>query len=317
MANVSLAKWLMRKWEIVPSPPTVAVGELQEVFQHPMFTQGSEDQRRAIMLESARNKYDSELAYPWDHYFGVDLRPLLAGKRVLDLGCFNGGRGVAWCERYGLAHLSGIDVDQVYIDAARQFAALKQVQTDYQVAVGERLPFEDAAFDAVLTFDVFEHVQDLAKTLAECRRVLKPGGKLYVVFPSFYQPIEHHLSMVTRFPGLHWCFSARTLLRAYCEILAERGEASSWYRRESPEPRPWEKGNTINGTTLSEFERLVRASSWKVVLHSLKPIGSIGRNISRKPGIAILTAPLALLTRVPGLREIVLHRNTFILEKTG
>jgi 2-polyprenyl-6-hydroxyphenyl methylase/3-demethylubiquinone-9 3-methyltransferase len=44
-----------------------------------------------------------------------------------------------------------------------------------------RLPFTDASFDAVVAVETFEHVGDLGETIAEARRVLKPGGRLIVV----------------------------------------------------------------------------------------------------------------------------------------
>ena len=68
-------------------------------------------------------------------------------------------------------------------------------------SVAENLPFPDERFDAILSFDVFEHVQDVAATLAECHRVLKQGGLLLVVFPGYWQPREHHLGLATRLPG--------------------------------------------------------------------------------------------------------------------
>lgn len=45
-----------------------------------------------------------------------------------------------------------------------------------------RLPFEDAAFDVVLSFGVLEHVEDDVRSLAELRRVTKPQGLLFVFF---------------------------------------------------------------------------------------------------------------------------------------
>ena len=316
MLSVQLAKRMMLLRQVSPVAPTgEQVGELQEIFDHPRFTHGSEKERRAMMQASALAKYKSEMEYPWDHYFGMDLRPWLKGKRALDLGCFNGGRGVAWAERYGLAQLLGVDVAEPYIAAANEFAASRNVPAQFQLARGELLPFDDASLDAVLSFDVMEHVQDVPGTLAECRRVLRPGGQLFVVFPSYYQPNEHHLSMVTRLPGVQYVFSARTLLKAYCEILDERGRSADWYRRRSVDLQPWERGNAINGTTLAQFRRYVRGADWVTLRHIRKPIGSIGRNASKSKLAKAMSALFYPLVWIPGLEEIFLHRISYVLQK--
>ncbi len=317
MTSVQVAKTIMKFREIAPTAPKIgSIGELQEIFRHPVFLEGSEVERRAIMLESARSKYQSELAYPWDHYFGQSLEPFLRNKVALDLGCFTGGRSAAWYERYHLSYLNGIDVEQDFINAATQFAALKGLRARYHVAQGEALPFGDGELDAILSFDVFEHVRDVGRTLEECHRVLKIGGRLFVVFPSYFHPLEHHLALVTRLPGIHYFFSGRTLVRAYYEILEERGDAARWYRRRSPQLEPWERGNTINGTTFTQFKELVRRGGWKVVLQAKRPIGAIGRNVSKSRAAALLSGPFALGARLPGFREVCLHRITYILERS-
>jgi ubiquinone/menaquinone biosynthesis C-methylase UbiE len=315
MMSVQLAKSLMKRWEAFPPSPSADAGELQEVFRHEIFVNGTDAERKAIMLESSQSKYRTELAYPWDHYFGRDLAPLLQGKVALDLGCFTGGRGAAWFERYRLGFLTGIDVKQEFIDAATQFARMKKISAEYSVAHGEELPFEDNALDAILSYDVFEHVQNVRYTLGECHRVLKKGGRLFVVFPGYFHPTEHHLALATRLPCIHYFFSGETLVRAYNEILEERGESAYWYKRRSPQMEPWERGNTINGTTLVQFRRFIRDHDWKVVLHSRKPIGSIGRNVSKVRALALLSRPFGVATNIPGLREMFLHRITYILQK--
>jgi len=317
MMNVQLAKSLMKRWEAFPPPPGENAGEFQEVFRHAIFVKGTEAERKAIMLASSESKYRNELAYPWDHYFGMDLAPLLRGKAALDLGCFTGGRGAAWFERYGLGFLTGIDVKQEFIDAAKQFAALRKIPAAYRVAVGEDLPFEDDSLDAILSYDVFEHVQNVRYTLGECHRVLKKGGRLFVVFPGYFHPTEHHLALATRLPCIHYLFSGETLVRAYHEILEERGEEAYWYKRRSPKMESWERGNTINGTTLAQFRRFIRDRDWKVILHSRKAIGSIGRNASKMRALALLSRPFKVAASVPGLREMFLHRITYILQKGG
>jgi SAM-dependent methyltransferase len=143
--------------------------------------------------------------------------------------------------------------------------------------MAESLPFEHETIDAILSFDVFDHIQDVQRTLDECWRVLKPSGRLFVVFPSYYRPTEHHLWFVTKLPFVHYFFSREALIKAYCEILEERGTDANWYKRYPPNPEPWEKCQSINGTTLSQFRKFLDNNSWNTVVHSRKAIGTIGR----------------------------------------
>ena len=316
MMNVQLAKSLMKKWEAFPPPPGDDAGELQEVFRHAIFVNGTEAERKAIMLASSESKYRGELAYPWDHYFGTtDLVPLLRGKAVLDLGCFTGGRGAAWFERYKLGFLTGIDVKQEFIDAATQFARLKKIAAEYRVAQGEQLPFEDNTLDAILSYDVFEHVQNVRYTLGECHRVLKKGGRLFVVFPGYFHPTEHHLDLATKLPCIHYFFSGETLVRAYNEILEERGEGAYWYKRQSPANGTLGERQYDQRDHARTVPPLHPRTRLNVVLHSTKPIGSIGRNASKSRALALLSHPFGVAANIPGLHEMFLHRITYILQK--
>lgn len=315
MRSTRIAKFMMKTFEVHPTFSDTDVGDLNEVFNHKSFLHATESQQNCIKLKSSESKYNGEFQYPWDNYFGFDLSPVLQGKRALDLGCFTGGRSVAWFERYKLQKIVGIDVKQVYIDAAKQFATVHNANAEFRMGCGETVPFEDETFDAILSFDVFEHVRSVWQTLKECYRVLKTGGKVFAVFPSYFHPIEHHLSLVTRVPGIHWIFTGETLIRAYSEILEERGENAYWYARSSPTLESWERGNTINGTTFSAFKHLISGMNWKVVSYIRKPIGSIGRNVTRHRLVPTIAKLLFPLTLVPGGQEIFLHRITCILEK--
>jgi 2-polyprenyl-3-methyl-5-hydroxy-6-metoxy-1,4-benzoquinol methylase len=308
-----LAKAAMKLREVVPDPANT--DGLQEVFNLRGFLHASQSQRNEIMLKSCHAKYREEVEYPWDAYFEIDIVPLLTGKSVLDMGCFNGGRGAAWYERYTLSQITGIDVDHVFIEAATRFAAARGIRAQYTLAQGEELPFEDRTFDAILSFDVLEHVRSVSATMKECYRVLKPGGRFFLVFPSYFHPNEHHLGMVTRLPGIQYLFSGKTLIRAYSEILAERGDGAYWYQRGSNEPAHWERGHTINGTTLARFRPVLRELNWRILHQSRKPILTVGRNMSRSALNRFAGTLLTPLARVPGVQEVFLHRLTFVLEK--
>ena len=92
--------------------------------------------------------------------------------RVLEVGCGAGGMAKAIkFYRPGL-DVSGIDISKKAINQARKNSSgVKFSQGNVY-----KLPFRDKSFDAVLMFDLLEHLDDPPKSLLEIRRVLKPGG---------------------------------------------------------------------------------------------------------------------------------------------
>jgi len=108
----------------------------------------------------------------------------LEGRRILDIGC-----GVGAFVRRLLEfspRVAGIDVD-----AERVIEGGKDVP-DLALALGERLPFRDGAFDVVLLHEVLEHVTDDQATLREAHRVLATGGKAVIFCPNRLYPFETH-----------------------------------------------------------------------------------------------------------------------------
>ena len=106
--------------------------------------------------------------------------PFLApGMRLLDIGCGPGTITAALAEIVGTA--IGVDINPNAIASARQLAAhAGPTKLCFVEADMTALPFEDGAFDAVFFHAVLYHQSraKLATTLAEARRVLRPGGLL-------------------------------------------------------------------------------------------------------------------------------------------
>ena len=104
---------------------------------------------------------------------------LASGMRLLDVGCGPGTITAALAEIVGAA--IGVDIEPNAIAAARQLAAHSGSTNLFFVEADmTALPFADAAFDAVFFHAVLYHQSPakLTETLAEARRVLKPGGVL-------------------------------------------------------------------------------------------------------------------------------------------
>lgn len=115
------------------------------------------------------------------------------GKSVLDLGCGGGFMAEALKERG--ATVTGVDLSEAAIGAARQHAKLNGLQIDYCVGGGESLPFADGIFDIAICVDVLEHVEDLNRVLSEIRRVLRPNGLF--LFDTINRTLLALLAMVT------------------------------------------------------------------------------------------------------------------------
>ena len=63
---------------------------------------------------------------------------------------------------------------------------------DFRQGVAEKLPFGHDQFDAVLSFQVIEHVRDIDQSLREMFRVLKPRGIVYMETGNSLYPREEH-----------------------------------------------------------------------------------------------------------------------------
>jgi len=103
------------------------------------------------------------------------LRP---GTEILEIGS---GTGSLLHRLVEQGHrIRGVEINGGLIAESRRWYG----ELPLQLVDGVRLPFADASFDVVLSFDVFEHIPDSDAHLAEVRRVLRPGGHYLMQTPN-------------------------------------------------------------------------------------------------------------------------------------
>jgi len=111
------------------------------------------------------------------------LARIAPGEVVVDVGCGRGELLVAALEQ-GAGRAIGVEYAPAAVELARRTLARHGVATNAEVhaADARSLPLEDAGADLVTMLDVVEHLNraELDRALAEARRVLRPGGRLFV-----------------------------------------------------------------------------------------------------------------------------------------
>ena len=316
LKKINFTKKVMSLWQEFPDPDDYANWE---VFKQNRFKLANDDIRNKMLYNSVDFNYSHEKDYcTISKYFPENFCKDFQNKTVLDLGSFTGGRLVRWVEKFHFSDGFGIDINPIFKEAGEHY--LKEKNKDlsriqFHIGTGESLPFENDTFDFIFSYDVLEHVQDVAKTIEECRRVLKKGGKMFLVFPQFYQPFESHLGFVTKLPAVHLIFNPKKIANSYYEIIKERGESAAWYGQDSPSLSSWEKLISLNGTTVRKFNRILKNSKFTSIYKGSQPIFSDGRRAEKYLFFKILKFLCWFPAKVPFLDEIFLGRVVRILRK--
>lgn len=114
-----------------------------------------------------------------------DLLRLDGTQRALEVACGSGGMTCAMASHTG-ATCVGVDINPQGIEAGTQRAARDGLSSRVTLQVvdgSQRLPFEDASFDAVFSNDAINHLPNRAAVLRDWARVLRPGGRVLFTDP--------------------------------------------------------------------------------------------------------------------------------------
>jgi SAM-dependent methyltransferase len=116
------------------------------------------------------------------HAAGLVAADDLAGRTVLDVGC-----GFGWFELYaldrGVRRVIGIEPEDRELATARRH--ISDERAEFTAGSATSLPFPDESVDTVVCWEVLEHLPQGSEpaAFAEVRRVLRPGGALYLSTP--------------------------------------------------------------------------------------------------------------------------------------
>jgi ubiquinone/menaquinone biosynthesis C-methylase UbiE len=138
---------------------------------------------------------------------------------VLEIGAGTGANFPLYAEQPAIAggiYLTAAEPDDYMADRARQRAASLGLPVTLVAAPAETLPYPDASFDVVIATLVLCTVDDPVRSLAEVRRVLRPGGE--------FRFLEH-----VRAPGLGGLLQdglrpAWAVIGAGCQLNRSTGE---------------------------------------------------------------------------------------------
>lgn len=199
----------------------------------------------------------------------------LAGRRVLDVGCGDGGCTAAFAEAG--AGCLGIDIGDFRWVPGPGLDFRKADILDPAVAESVR-----GRFDVVVLRDVIEHIGDKPRLMEHVRRAARAGGHALVTFPPFYsafgahQQIELRGSLLRRVPYVHWHPSLR-------HIASTR-------------------------MTVTGFERLVARSGMRVRARRLYLVRP---SFELRYGLPAVVFPIPWAV---GLREVMCSGATYLLE---
>jgi ubiquinone/menaquinone biosynthesis C-methylase UbiE len=155
----------------------------------------------------------------------LDIDP---SDHILDLGYGHGRSLAELADRASTGHVVGADPSELMVEIAaqRNGALIKADRVDVVLAGVESLPFPEGFFDKVLCVHVLYFWKDLDAPMREIARVLKPSGRLGLLFRTNADEaaVKSFPPEIYRFPALAEVMTA--LKRAGLDVQACNGFAN-------------------------------------------------------------------------------------------
>lgn len=166
------------------------------------------------------------------------LRPLVTGKRVLDVGCAGGWLNMNspdWLHK----HIELLAGDSLGVDN-NESAVMQMAANGYKVVWGDASDYDfgGGEWDVIFAGELVEHLANVGQFMACSRRALRTGGYLIITTPSAVSPLRWPSVLRGNTTETHYCWydeSTLSLLgRAYgfevvktCWLRASRGNMAN------------------------------------------------------------------------------------------
>ena len=259
----------------------LAVNRLFPLPVHP-FNLQNEGKKSYAMWQYERG--ENTIAFYRERYTTEEM---FRGKTVLDVGCGAAGKTMYYASQ-GVEKIVGMDIVAHYKDEAEALARELGFADKFEFVVGDaaQTGFPENIFDTIIMNDAMEHVDRPDLVLAEVRRVLKPGGRLYVNFPPINHPFGAHLSDLIGMPWVHLFFSEDTLIAAYkelCKTVPDGADRIAF--RISKNEQGKEYFSYINHMTIKRFDGLRANAGMKQVYYREVPLRGFLTPLAKCPGL--------------------------------
>ena len=193
-------------------------------------------------------------------------------KRVLDIGCGEGGVLIPFLERG--CRVTGIELDETKSGHAREllgsYIAAGQAEVVNQDIYEERaLETYRDAFDLIILKDVIEHIPDQERFMPYLKQFLKPGGHVFLGFPPWYMPHGGHQQVcANRFLSMLPYF--HLLPNPMYKAVLKMGGEGEHVINDLMEVKS-------TGISIERLERIARKSQYVVVKRTLYLVNPIYR----------------------------------------